>query len=54
EIDYLALVDPLTFDRPADFHRDLLLAGAIRVGSTRLIDNIRVSRQTIPHTRGKQ
>ena len=28
EVDYLALVDPDTFDRPADFHRDLLVAGA--------------------------
>ena len=54
EIDYLALVDPVTFHRPADFHRDLLLAGAVRIGSTRLIDNVRVSRRTIPHTRGKQ
>ena len=40
EIDYLSLVDPLTFARPADFRRDLLLAGAIRIGKTRLIDNI--------------
>lgn len=42
EIDYLVLVDPETFERPADFHRDLLLAGAVRVGRTRLIDNIRL------------
>jgi pantoate--beta-alanine ligase len=45
EVDYLALVDPETFEPPADFHRDLLLAGALRVGKTRLIDNIRVSRR---------
>jgi pantoate--beta-alanine ligase len=45
EVDYLALVDPETFQRPADFHRDLLLAGAVRVGKTRLIDNIPVPRQ---------
>jgi len=44
EVDYLALVDPVTFERPADFGRDLLLAGALRVGKTRLIDNIRVER----------
>ncbi|MGZ4807795.1 MAG: pantoate--beta-alanine ligase, partial [Thermoanaerobaculia bacterium] len=44
EVDYLALVDPQTFEPPADFHRDLLFAGAVRVGKTRLIDNIRVSR----------
>jgi pantoate--beta-alanine ligase len=44
EVDYLALVDPLTFEAPADFKRDLLVAGAIRVGRTRLIDNIRIER----------
>ncbi|HUP48415.1 MAG TPA: pantoate--beta-alanine ligase [Thermoanaerobaculia bacterium] len=54
EIDYLALVDPATFDRPADFHRDLLLAGTIRIGRTRLIDNIAIDRKAIPHTRGKR
>lgn len=43
EVDYLALVDPLTFQPPADFHRELVLAGAVRVGKTRLIDNIRVT-----------
>jgi pantoate--beta-alanine ligase len=42
EVDYLALVDPFTFERPADIHRDLLLVGAMRVGRTRLIDNIRI------------
>lgn len=42
EIDYLAVVDPLTFERPVDFDRELLLVGAVRVGRTRLIDNIRV------------
>jgi len=42
EVDYLSLVDPLTFATPADFRRDLLLAGAIRIGKTRLIDNILV------------
>ena len=44
EVDYLAVVDPLTFEPPADFHRLVLLAGAIRVGKTRLIDNILVTR----------
>ncbi|HXG57828.1 MAG TPA: pantoate--beta-alanine ligase [Thermoanaerobaculia bacterium] len=44
EIDYLVLVDPETFERPADLARDLLLAGAIRIGKTRLIDNVRVAR----------
>ncbi len=48
EVDYLALVDPATFEPPADFHRDLLLVGAVRIGKTRLIDNIRVPRKSIP------
>jgi pantoate--beta-alanine ligase len=51
EVDYLALVDPETFEAPEDFHRDLLLAGAVRIGRTRLIDNVRVSRRDIPHTK---
>lgn len=41
EVDYLAVVDPQTFEAPAQW-RDVLLAGAVRVGRTRLIDNIRV------------
>ena len=45
EVDYLALVDPLTFLPPPDARRDLMLVGAIRIGRTRLIDNIRVSRR---------
>jgi len=44
EVDYLVVVDPLTFQPPADFARAVLLAGAIRVGKTRLIDNVRVPR----------
>jgi pantoate--beta-alanine ligase len=41
-IDYLRLVDPATF-LPTDARdRDLLVVGAIRVGKTRLIDNIRI------------
>jgi len=42
DVDYLVLVDPETFEPPSDFERDLLLAGAVRIGKTRLIDNIRV------------
>lgn len=42
EIDYLAVVDPLTFEAPIDFDREVLLAGAVKIGRTRLIDNIRV------------
>jgi pantoate--beta-alanine ligase len=44
EVDYLAVVDPLTFEAPDDFAREVLLAGAVRVGRTRLIDNVRVPR----------
>ena len=44
EVDYLVVVDPETFERPHDFDRQLLLAGAIRIGRTRLIDNVRVPR----------
>ena len=51
EVDYLALVDPATFEPPADLHRDVLLVGALRAGKTRLIDNIAVSRSVIPHTK---
>lgn len=51
EVDYLVLVDPETFERPADFDRDLLVAGAIRLGKTHLIDNIRIPREAIPHTK---
>lgn len=50
-IDYLVVVDPLTFQRPADFHRDLLVAGAVRVGKTRLIDNLFIEKSRVPHTR---
>jgi pantoate--beta-alanine ligase len=42
EIDYLAVIDPETFLPPADFRRDVLVAGAVRIGRTRLIDNISV------------
>jgi pantoate--beta-alanine ligase len=45
DVDYLAVIDPETFEAPADFHRDVLLAGAVRIGKTRLIDNIRVPRR---------
>jgi pantoate--beta-alanine ligase len=48
-VDYLAVVDPLTFTRPADFHRDVLVAGAMQVGSTRLIDNLFIARSEISH-----
>lgn len=42
EVDYLVVVDPDTFEPPASWDRELLLAGAVRIGKTRLIDNVRV------------
>jgi len=44
DVDYLVVVDPETFLPPGDFRRDVLLAGAVRIGRTRLIDNVRVAR----------
>lgn len=44
EVDYLVVVDPRTFEAPQDFAREVLLAGAVKVGRTRLIDNVRVPR----------
>lgn len=41
EVDYLSVVDPETFEAPARWD-EVLLAGAVRIGRTRLIDNIRV------------
>jgi pantoate--beta-alanine ligase len=48
-VDYLVVVDPLTFESPADFHRDLLVAGAMRIGPTRIIDNLFIARSEISH-----
>jgi pantoate--beta-alanine ligase len=52
EVDYLVVIDPMTFERPRDFAREILLAGAVRVGRTRLIDNLRVPRGIVkvPHS----
>jgi pantoate--beta-alanine ligase len=44
EIDYIAVVDPETFLSPADFKRDVLIVGAVKLGRTRLIDNVRIAR----------
>lgn len=45
EVDYLAVIDPRTYEPPVDFERDILLAGAVRIGRTRLIDNVWVPRR---------
>jgi pantoate--beta-alanine ligase len=44
DIDYLSVIDPDTFEAPRDYRREVLLAGAVRIGKTRLIDNVRVPR----------
>lgn len=44
ELDYLALVDPATFEEASPDHRGAaVLAVAARVGATRLIDNVSVT-----------
>ena len=44
EVDYVALVDPVTFvDAGMAPGTDALLAAAVRVGATRLIDNVTVT-----------
>jgi pantoate--beta-alanine ligase len=42
EVDYLSVIDPETFEAPTAWNAEVLLAGAVRIGKTRLIDNIRV------------
>ena len=43
-LDYLAVVDPETFLAPEDLDRPIVLVGAVRIGNTRLIDNIPLPR----------
>lgn len=45
EIDYIALCDPVTLDHIPTIQDETLLALAVRVGKTRLIDNCILSRQ---------
>ncbi|MCC9311228.1 pantoate--beta-alanine ligase [Kitasatospora sp. RB6PN24] len=43
ELDYLALIDPHDFvEAPDDFQGEAVLAVAAKVGTTRLIDNVRI------------
>lgn len=48
EVDYLRLVDAKSFEAPETLACDLLLVGAVRIGTTRLIDNIPVRRFEMP------
>lgn len=40
KVDYLSIADPKTLETPVQLADRLLIAGAIRIGQTRLIDNI--------------
>jgi pantoate--beta-alanine ligase len=40
KVDYISVVDPLTLEPMKKIHRPVLLAGAVWVGKTRLIDNV--------------
>ena len=52
-LDYLALVDPSDFaEVPADYSGEAILALAARVGTTRLIDNVRLFIRRTPSTEG--
>ena len=50
EIDYIALCDPMTLDPVDTLSEDTLLALAVRVGKTRLIDNGRLKKNITPKT----
>ncbi len=42
-IEYAAAVDPVTLDDVEEIGREILLAAAVRIGNTRLIDNLLVN-----------
>lgn len=44
EIDYVAVVDPVSFEEVAEIRKDVLIVSAIHLGSTRLIDNCFVNK----------
>ena len=44
QIDYVAVVDPETLDRVAEVREKAVLALAVRIGKTRLIDNVSLTR----------
>ena len=43
KVDYIAVVDPMTLEPMTAIRRPALLAAAVRIGKTRLIDNIVIS-----------
>jgi pantoate--beta-alanine ligase len=51
EIDYVALCDPVTLDNVDVLKEENLLALAVRVGKTRLIDNCLLRTGTVPDSR---
>ena len=44
EIDYVAVIDPVTFEEVSEIRKDVLIVGAIHINNTRLIDNCFVDR----------
>ena len=46
-LDYLRVVDPATFRAPTETAGALLLVGAVRIGRTRLIDNLKFDRSEV-------
>lgn len=44
EIDYVAVVDPVSFEEVTEIRKDVLIVSAIHLGSTRLIDNCFVNK----------
>ncbi len=53
ELDYVALVDPETFEPVQQLQRPALLALAARVGGVRLIDNAAIEPAAVRNPRGK-
>lgn len=46
DVDYVRVVDSETFARPEGNSRDLIVVGAVRIGRTRLIDNIPIPKES--------
>ena len=52
-VDYLAVCDPTTLEPLPTVTREAVLLGAVRIGPTRLIDNILVSTNSNKQARYK-